>query len=105
MKFILRVFGTWFLGLALVLVIIDSAKTLAASAFTTTSLPEMWSAFHAASWAAVSEAVAGMVTSVSGQDMTQYVFNWPGWVVFGGAGLVLLLLGRQGSNKRYIATY
>ena len=105
MKFILRVLGTWFLGLALVLVIVDGAKSLAANTITTTSLAETWNSMHAASWAAVNEAMAGAFASVSWQEIVQYVFACPGWAIFGGAGLVLLLLGRRRMRKQYIATY
>lgn len=105
MKFMLRIFGTWFLGLALVLIVVDGVKTLATQAVTVTSLAEMWGGLHATSWTAVSEAVVAFFTTLSAQQVALNVFGWPGWVIFGCAGLVFLLLGRQSAKKRYIETY
>lgn len=104
MKFILRVLGTWLLGLSLILVIIDGTKTLAARVLTTTSLSETWSSFHAASWESVRQAIMEFVAPVSGQVYAQYFLDWPGWIVFGILGFILLLIGRQRIGRSYIET-
>jgi hypothetical protein len=105
MKFLLRVLGTWFLGLALVLLIVDGAKTLAANAFTMTSFAEMWSSLHQASWDGMSAWMTDAFAPVSGQAIAGAVFAWPSWVIFGCIGAAFLILGRQRMTKRYIKTY
>lgn len=106
MKFLLRVVGTWFLGLALVLVIIDGVKTLAAKTIVVTPLATTWGELHAASWTAASAAIAGLFEGLpAGPDAVQYLFSLPAWFVFILIGVIFLLLGRQHAAKRYIATY
>lgn len=104
MKFVLRVLGIWFVGLALVLVVVDGTKTLAANALTMTSLAETWRGIHDESWAAVSATLIDTAASATGRAMVEHVFAWPSWAIFGGAGVVLLLLGRQRGRREYIAT-
>ena len=105
MKLMLRVFGTWFVGLALVLVIIDGAKTFAANTVTTTSLAEMWNSLHAASWAAASDTVISLSEQISGQNFAEGFFGWPGWLIFGCFGALFLILGRQKLARRYLTPY
>lgn len=105
MKFILRVTGTWFIGLALVLLIIDGAKTLAANALTMTSLAENWSSLDAASWLATNKALADLLPGTASSGVFTFMSNAPSWAIFGIAGLLLLLIGRPGVKKRYVATY
>ncbi len=105
MKFILRVIGTWFIGLALVLIIIDGAKTLAANALIMTSLAESWSSLHAESWLATNQALADLLPGTASRSVVMFMSNAPSWAIFGVVGLLLLLLGRAGAKKRYVATY
>ncbi len=104
MKFVLRVCGTWLVGLALVLIVVDGAKTLAANALTMTSLAEMWRGIDAESWAAVSGTLMETAASATGRAMIEQVFAWPSWAIFGVAGVLLLILGRQRRRRDYIAT-
>ena len=106
MKFILRILGTWFLGLALVLVIIDGAKTLAANAIVITPLANTWNELHAASWATVSSAITGAFEGLpAGPDTAEYLFSVPAWGIFTLFGVIFLLLGRQRSTTTFVATY
>jgi len=104
MKFLLRILGTWFLGLSLILLIIDSTKTLATRNWTTTSFAETWHHFHAASWQSVQHAILDFVAPVSGQTYAQHFLDWPGWVIFGILGIVMILIGRRRAGRSYIET-
>ena len=53
MRLILRILGTWLLGLALILLIVDGTKSLGANAVVMTSLNDTWVALSASSLAAV----------------------------------------------------
>ena len=104
MKFILRVAGTWLLGLSLILVVIDATKTLTTKALTITSLAETWRSFHAASWEQGQQAILDLVAPISGEIYAEYLLDWPGWVIFGVLGILLLLAGRQRTGTSYIET-
>jgi len=105
MKFILRILGTWFCGLALVLIIVDGAKTLAANALVMTSLAETWSSLHLASWTQANHTLMTILPEIAGKNLTIHIMSCPSWVIFGILGLLFLLAGRAPTQKRYVATY
>lgn len=105
MRFLLRVVGTWLLGLAAILIVIDGTKTLAANALVTTSLADTWASLHTASWTAVSEWIIGGIAPVFGAGVTSFVFAWPGWLFAGILGVSFLVVGRQRMRKNYIQTH
>lgn len=107
MKFLLRVIGTWFLGLALVLTIIDGAKTLAGSALAITPLAKTWSDVHADSWNALLEYLATTLAAYpQALEAVKLFFSMPSWGVFAFVGLLLLILGRRRRRSdRFVETY
>lgn len=104
MKFILRIVGTWFLGLAAVLIVIDGTKTLATNAIVTTSVADTWASLHAASWTTVSEWIIGGIAPVFGAGVALFLFAWPGWLFAGLLGVGFLVVGRQRMRRNYIQT-
>lgn len=102
MRLILRVAGTWLIGLALVLFIIDGTKSLGANALVYTSLAALWSQFHEPSM----EAVAGFFESRYFAEFLgaalQAVLNYPAFAVFGAAGIALALAGRARRRDRFL---
>jgi len=104
MKFILRVAGTWLLGLSLILVVIDGTKTLATGALTITSLAETWRGFHIDSWEPAQQAILDLVAPISGETYAKYFLEWPSWAILGVFGILLLLAGRRRAGKSYIET-
>jgi hypothetical protein len=104
MKFLSRVLGTWLLGLALILVIIDSTKSAASGTLTLTSFADTWRSLHESSWTTAFNAIMESVAPISGQAYAQYVFGLPGWTIFGVVGILLLLLGRRRAGRHYIET-
>jgi hypothetical protein len=101
MKYIARVLGTWFLGLALILLIVDGTKSLAANSIVTTPLAESWQGLHAQSWRAVYDAVAAAMPPLSVQ-IADLVFSWPGWATFGVIGVLCAFAGRSRARVAYV---
>ncbi len=99
MRFLLRLVGTWLLGMALVLVIIDGTKSLAANALVVTSLSESWRMVHAPSLAGFEQWIFTGPAKIAWEAVIAPALNWPGWAVLGLAGIVLAFLGRLKGNR------
>ena len=95
----MRLLGTWLLGAALILVIIDGTKSLAASNLMMTSLGETWTAMHAQSF----DAAAALATARGLEPfwtlLNATLLGWPGFLVVGVPGLLLAFAGRSRSTQ------
>ena len=102
MRLILRIAGTWLIGLALVLFVIDGTKSLGANALVYTSLADLWTQIHPPSL----EAVAAFFESRFFADLLdaalKAVLTYPAFAVFGVPGIILALLGRKPRRERYL---
>lgn len=104
MKAVLRVLGTWLLGLALVLIIMDGTKSLAANALVVTPLDTLWGGLHAQSFAALQAWIATYLAPWRGDVLAYWLLGLPGFIVTGVLGLLLLIAGREKRARRYIET-
>jgi len=99
MRLILRVLGTWLLGIGVVLLIIDGTRSLAVNALVMTPLVDTWSYLHSGSL----EAVHGFLQSRFFAPMLEQGFDAllaaPGFAVVGMPGILLALLGRSRSTS------
>ena len=95
MKFIARVFGTWMIALAVVLIVVDGTKSLAADAMTLTSLGSLWASLHPQSWEALQAAIALHLAPLSLDGVAEAVFSVPSWAAAGLLGVVALIVGRK----------
>lgn len=102
MRLVLRVLGTWLIGLALVLLVIDGTKSLGANAIVFTSLAELWTQIHPPSL----DAVRGFFDSRFFADLLDAalaaVLAYPAFAVFGVPGILLALLGRKPHRERFL---
>lgn len=102
MRLVLRIAGTWLIGLALVLLVIDGTKSLAANTLVFTSFGQAWSQVHAASL----ENVSGFFESRFFADLLgvlmQNILTFPAFAVLGVPGIVLALLGRRPWRERFL---
>jgi hypothetical protein len=102
MRLILRIAGTWLIGLALVLLVIDGTKSLGANELMFTSLFELWTQIHPPSLAGVE----GFLESRFFADLLRIGFaallTYPAFAVFGVPGVILALLGRTPRRLRYL---
>lgn len=102
MRLLLRIVGTWLLGIALILLIIDGTRSLAASTFILTSLEETWTLIHPQSLA---EVRAFFATRFFGPLLDQAVtvaLTLPSWLVLGVPGALIAWLGRTRRSRVFV---
>ncbi|WP_068311663.1 hypothetical protein [Polycladidibacter hongkongensis] len=91
--FICRFFGLWLSASALVALIIDCTRSLAASNWTTSSAGEMWYKFAPQSLNALQAATQRNVSPFLWDPVMQQFLQLPPWATLGPIGLLLLWLG------------
>ncbi|MBN9334518.1 hypothetical protein [Devosia sp.] len=104
MRIALRIIGTWLIGLALVLLVIDGTKSLAANALVMTSLGDIWTQIHAQSLVSVREFFESrFFANLLGQAL-DVLLPYHAFAVIGVPGVVLALLGRKPRRERFLRT-
>lgn len=98
MRFLLRLAGTWLLGMALVLLIMDGTKSMAANALMITSLGDAWAMVHASSLLQFETMISTSPVNFAWGSLIEPVLGWPGWAVLGVPGIILAFLGRSRKN-------
>jgi len=102
MRLVLRILGTWLIGLALVLLVVDGTKSLAANALVLTSFGDAWAAVNAASLVQM----RGFFDSRFFADLLDHILGvmltYPAFAVLGVPGIVLALLGQRPRRERFL---
>jgi hypothetical protein len=93
MRLVLRVIGTWLLGIGVILLIIDGTKSLAVNALVMTPLIETWTSLHAASLEAVRGFFASRLFGPLLDQALTATLGFPAFAVFAVPGIVLALIG------------
>ena len=102
MRLILRSMGTWLIGLALVLLVIDGTRSLGANALVLTSLAGLWTQLHAASLAGLQDFLQTRFFGALLETGLTAVLGYPAFAVFGVPGVILALLGRAPRRERFL---
>ena len=102
MRLILRIAGTWLIGLALVLLVVDGTKSLGANALVFTSLSELWMQFHPPSLVAVQSFFESRFFAALLDAALKATLTYPAFAVIGIPGIVLALAGRKPRRERYL---
>ena len=102
MKFLLRLSGTWMIGLTIILAVIDGTKSLGAGALVVTSAGQIWDGFDPDGFERFREMVAGWLDPVHAGDLGSAIYGSPGWAICGAIGVLLLLGGRKRSKRGYL---
>jgi len=102
MRLILRVLGTWLIGLALILLVIDGTKSLGANAIVFTSLAELWMQIHPPSLDGVKSFFDSRFFADLLDAALMALLSYPAFAVFGVPGIVLALLGRKPHRERFL---
>ncbi len=102
MRLVLRVAGTWLIGLALVLFVVDGTRSLGANRLVYTSLVELWTQLHPPSLDAVSAFFESRFFADLLDAVLQALLNYPAFVVIGVPGILLALLGRARRRERFL---
>jgi hypothetical protein len=97
--FLSRFLGLWLVAGALVALVIDATKTIAASRLTVTALGEAWANIGMASLMAAQEFVQQTLEPTVGRwlwdPLIQSILLLPAWAVLGAVGLLFTWLGRR----------
>lgn len=102
MRLILRIAGTWLIGLALVLLVVDGTKSLGANAVVFTSLADLWTSVHPPSLQGVEAFFESRFFAQLLDAALKAVLQYPAFSVFGALGIVLALAGRTPRRERYL---
>jgi len=98
-SFLARFVGLWLIAGALVALVIDATKTIAASTLITTPLGLAWFSLSPASLMQTQEFVQRRIESYIGHWLWDPLIQWilmaPTWIVFGIVGALLIYLGRR----------
>ncbi|MHB1101703.1 MAG: hypothetical protein ACYC0C_02745 [Devosia sp.] len=102
MRLILRLLGTWLLGVALILLIIDGTKSLGTNALVLTSLGDTWTSLHAQSLEQVRAFLASRFFGPLLDVVITALLTFPGWVVLGIPGIFIAWLGRSKRMRVFV---
>lgn len=102
MRLVLRVAGTWLIGLALILLIVDGTRSLAANSLVYTSLMALWTQVHGASLAAVESFLESRFFAALLDWGLKALLDSPAFAVIGLPGIILALAGRTPRRERYL---
>jgi hypothetical protein len=102
MRLILRIAGTWLIGLALVLLVVDGTKSLGANGLVMTTLSELWLQLHPPSLEGMREFFETRFFAALLHSALEAVLGYPAFAVIGIPGIVLALLGRKPRRERYL---
>ena len=95
LRFLSRFIGLWLLAGALVALVVDGAKSIAAGSVVTTPLGALWYAVSPESLNAAQAGIQRNVLPFLWDPVIQTVLEAPGFVVFGILGILLMLAGRK----------
>ncbi len=102
MRLILRVVGTWLLGLALILLIIDGTKSLSADTLAWTPLGDTWSGLASDSLATVRAFFASRFFGPLLGPGFDALLNLPGWLVLAVPGVIMAAAGRSRRTRIFV---
>lgn len=102
MRLITRALGTWLIGLALVLLVIDGTRSLGADGLVLTSLDALWRQLHAESLVALEGFVQTRLFGALLDAGLAGLLSYPAFAVFGVPGIVLALLGRPPRREHFL---
>lgn len=101
MRFLLRIVGTWLLGMTLILLVMDGTKSLAESTIRMTSIGDIWAMAHESSFMAFEAFFVSDSLNLIWEYSFEPFLSWPGWAVIGVPGLLFVLMGQVKTRRHY----
>jgi hypothetical protein len=102
MRLILRILGTWLLGVALILLIIDGTRSLGENALVFTSFEAAWNWVSTDSLVAVREFLASRFFGPVLEPTVAAVLSFPSWGVLAVPGVLLAWMGRSRRSRMFV---
>jgi ABC-type Fe3+ transport system permease subunit len=100
LRFLSRFLGLWLMAGALVALVVDGAKSIAAGSLVTTPLGAMWYSLSPDTLNGAQAGIQRNVSPVLWDTVFVSILTAPGFVVFGILGALLLLAGRKKRQPR-----
>ena len=102
MRLFFRVLGTWLIGLALIYLVVDGTKSLAANRLVFTSLEQAWTQLHAPSLDAVIQFLESRFFAELLAVAMQALLTYPVFAVLAVPGIIVALMGRRPQRERFL---
>ena len=102
MRLVLRVVGTLLIAFAVILLIIDGTRSLAANALVFTPLEATWQSMQPESLAALHEFLGTRLFGPVIAPVISAILSFPGWAVVGIPGLLLAWAGRSRRERVFL---
>lgn len=102
MRLVLRVVGTLLIAFAVILVIIDGTRSLAANAIVFTPLEATWRSMQADSLAALRDFLSSRLFGPVLEPVVSAILGFPGRAVIGVPGLLLAWAGRSRRERVFL---
>lgn len=102
MRLILRIAGTWLIGLALIWLVIDGTRSLGANALVYTTLSDVWLQVHPPSLAGLESFLESRFFAELLDVALKAILTYPAFAVFGVPGILLALAGRAPRRERFL---
>ncbi|WP_404400234.1 hypothetical protein [Pelagibacterium halotolerans] len=104
MRTFFRIVGLIFLALALILLVTDGTRMLAASGYVATPLGDWIGQVAPLTLENVRTAIQQSVHPLLWNPGLTTLLAWPGWAVLGGIAVFFLLLGRSKTRRRNVVS-
>lgn len=102
MRLALRILGTWLIALAMVLLVIDGTKSLAANTVLFAQFGQVWTGLHAPSLETVHSFLGSRFFADLLGRLFEAILTYPAFAVVGVPGIVLALLGRKPRREHFL---
>jgi hypothetical protein len=102
MRILLRILGTVLIAVAVILVVIDGTRSLAANGLVFTPLHDTWLNVHPGSLEAVNGFLETRLFGPLLEPVVTAILNLPGWAVIGVPGILLAWAGRSRRERLFV---
>lgn len=102
MRLILRILGTWLLGVALILLIIDGTRSLGANTIIFTSFGDAWTWLNVDSLTATREFFTTRFFGPVLEPTVAAILTFPSWAVLAVPGVILAWMGRSRRTRMFV---
>ena len=95
LRFVIRFLGFWLFAGAIILAVLDGARSVAASRVVVTSLSETWASLAPESLTNVEATLERTAVPSVNDFIAAWLLGAPAWAVVGAVALILVAIGRR----------
>jgi hypothetical protein len=98
-RFLFRLAATVALAISVIMAVLDTTRSVAASKLVMTPLKTSWNAVSPDTLAAAEAFVRGKIQPLLWDTVIDWILNQPGFAVFAAAALLLYMIGYKSERK------